>query len=514
MKHLVLKIKQSKIICLVFFFISVAANSQIATKSINESPYNVIYNHSYYLKEASYNPSKAALSLPRSVANKKETAIKLKKVLDGKGINTNFLKAPKNPNHIDSLSSRAIYYPYSLERRIYVEKVNKKWYYSQETINKLPHLYNEIYILDINPKKYFHSAFWYKEFLGISILKWIGLLLLFPICYITYFISKKLSYYSTNKYLNKKFKITNNVQYELKKSSKILGLFIAAKTFNILLPQLQLPVSWNAFLLRIVGIISILVLIALINKLIDAFFVYFKARATDSDENQLLPVINRILKTIVWIIGIIYIMQYLGINVVTILTGLSIGGLVVALAAQDTVKNLIGSVMIFIDKPFQINDWVQFNDIEGVVEEIGVRSTRIRTFEDSLIYVPNSILADNVVNNIGLRKNRRFKTFFNLQNNLPINKIDGFIAKLKNIIKNHPHTLKDRFEVCLHDMKDGLPSIMFYCFFSVDSSKEELKCRHELLSEILSLAEKEDINFAFPSKSVYLNSLKNGKAKL
>ncbi len=503
---MILKIHNTIFILFLLFGISVYG--QIDTRHINDSPYNVIQSHSYYLKEKTYSPQKAALTIPSSVKNRADVAIKLKKVLDGRGINATMLRAPKKSNYIDSLSQQEVYYLYPLERRIYVEKSNGKWYFSKETVSQLDELYDEIYILDINAKKYFPASYWYKKVIGITLIKWLGLLLVLPLCFIVYIISRYGYYYIVNKAVKKQFSITATVSNQIKKSSRLVGVFLATKLFNILLPQIQLPVAWNAFLLRTVGIISTIILIALINKIVDALFAYYKIKSTNKD-HQILPVINRILKVFIWIIGGVYMLQYLGVNVVTLLTGLSIGGLVLALAAQDTVKNLIGSVMIFIDKPFQVGDWIKFNSIEGEVEEIGVRSTRIRTFEDTLVYVPNSILADNVVDNIGLRKHRRYKTNFKFNKHVPIAKLNDFIEKFKALVTEHPKVLNNSVEVRINDISEGLPNLLFYCFLDVNTYAEELKVRHEIISKILALAEQEKIDFALPSNLVYLHDANN-----
>ncbi len=427
------------------------------------------------------------------------------------------LRAPKDPNYLDSLSKREVYYLYPLERRIYVEKQRGKWYYSAETISELDELYSEIYILEINAKKYFPASYWYKKVFGITIIKWLGLLLLIPICFFAYFLSKSVYYLFVNRHFKRKFKISETVSEEIRKSSKLLGLFITTKLFNKLLPELQLPVSWNAFLLRSVGIISIILLIAIINKIIEAFTIYFTGKASNSKSRQALIALNRVLKAIIWTIGIIYMLQFLGVNVVALLTGLSIGGLIIALAAQDTVKNLIGSVMIFIDNPFKLGDWVKFNNVEGEIEQIGFRSTRIRTFEDSLVYVPNSILADNVVNNLGMRNYRCFKTHLQVKQPVSLLKLNTFIKELRVLINEHPYTVKKKYGVSLYDIDKGLPSIIFYCFFTVHSYEDELKARHELLKKIINLSEKEGIAFALPSNLIYINNenehaiLKNNK---
>src|SRR5690606_10321823 len=139
------------------------------------------------------------------------------------------------------------------------------------------------------------------------------------------------------------------------------------------------------------GILSIFFIIFIIDQLIRILFFNLR-KATEKTANtlddQLLPVLKRIVSMVVWAIGLFYVLDYLDVNVTALLAGISIGGLAIALAAQDTVKNFFGSIMIFLDKPFQIGDWVQFGDVDGVIEEVGVRSTRIRTFANSITYVP------------------------------------------------------------------------------------------------------------------------------
>ena len=117
-----------------------------------------------------------------------------------------------------------------------------------------------------------------------------------------------------------------------------------------------------------------------------------------------------IVSIIIFIIGAFKVLLLFGVDAATILAGASIGGLALAFASQDTVKNLIGTVMIFVDKPFHIGDWISAGEVVGTVEEVGFRSTRIRAADTSIFQIPNSSLSELVINNSGLRLFRRYNT--------------------------------------------------------------------------------------------------------
>jgi MscS family membrane protein len=231
-------------------------------------------------------------------------------------------------------------------------------------------------------------------------------------------------------------------------------------------------------------------------------------KTTDSKlDEQLMPIIQRSLQGIVVIGGIIQALRIFEVDVTALIAGLSIGGLALALAAQDTVKNLIGSLTIFLDRPFQIGDWINFSGIDGTVEEVGFRSTRVRTFEGSLVYVPNGKLADMIVNNYGLRVYRRFRTTLNITYNTPTQKITPFIDGLKEIIYQHPATLNDRSQVALSGLNASSIDIIFHTFLDVPGWPEELQAKQETLIAILDLAQLLGVSFAFPSTSIYVENM-------
>ena len=187
------------------------------------------------------------------------------------------------------------------------------------------------------------------------------------------------------------------------------------------------------------------------------------------------------------------------------MAGLGLGGLAFALAAKDMCSHFFGSIMIFLDQPFQVGDWVVIGEVEGNIEDIGFRSTRIRTFYDSVITIPNGKLSGINIDNMGRRKLRRMKAFYSLTYDTPSQKIKDFIAGIKQIIKSHPYTEKNNFHVVFKDYKNSSLDIMLYCFFQVPDWGVELTSQQDVHLEILQLAQKLSINFAFPTRTVHID---------
>jgi MscS family membrane protein len=221
-------------------------------------------------------------------------------------------------------------------------------------------------------------------------------------------------------------------------------------------------------------------------------------------DDQLIPLVARIARVLVVALGALFVMQNQGLDVGSILTGLGIGGLAVALAAKDSLENFFGSIMIFVDRPFQIGDWIVVGDVEGVVEEVGLRSTRVRTFSKSLISVPNGKLVVSNVNNMGLRTFRRVTTTIGLVYATPREKMEAYVARLNQIIQEHPKTWKEGTEIHFKDFGASSLDVMVYFFLQASTWHEELVLRQEILLSFIAAAEEIGVSFAFPSRSLYI----------
>jgi len=209
---------------------------------------------------------------------------------------------------------------------------------------------------------------------------------------------------------------------------------------------------------------------------------------------------------VVIVIGAIYLLRaFSGKPLSALLAGLGIGGLAVALAAQDTLKNFFGSIMIMLDKPFNVGQRVLVEGIDGVVENIGFRSTRVRTPTGHLVTVPNEKMATNSVENIGRRPSIRRLTNITITYDTPPAKVERALEIIREILDNHEGMNPDfPPRVYFNEFNDtSLNIIMIYWFFPADywvymafTEKVNLK--------IMRAFEKEGIEFAFPTSTTYL----------
>ena len=204
--------------------------------------------------------------------------------------------------------------------------------------------------------------------------------------------------------------------------------------------------------------------------------------------------------------GVILILQNNGYNVASLIAGLGIGGLAIALAARDTLANFFGSVTIFVDKPFRIGDWIKVAGVEGTVEEVGFRSTRIRTFYNSLVSVPNSNISNNEVDNLGLREYRRLLTTLNLTYSTTPEQMEAFVEGIKAIVKSNPHFRQDFYEVHFNAFGAHSLDVMIYVFFKVPDWSTELQQKHNFFLEVLKLAKEVGVEFAFPTQTLHVDS--------
>ena len=482
-------------------------DAQIDSTRVNDNPYTTIYNHLYYLQSDSYIPERAALSLPnRSV----KLSIKLKQVLDGKGLFIDLNRLPLDSTYVDSLTGEQIYFISKVEPLIYVERIDGKWQYSRTTVDAIPELHRSVYPFGTQFVSYFHTPFWQVKLLSIALWKWLGIFLIGILSWMFARIISMITKGTIRTFIRRRIELNAIVEKSIMRLSRVFSILLGIRLFLFLVPMLQLPPLKNAYVIKGLNILSLFLIIFMLRSIATIVF-QFLSKAAQKTENtmddQLLPVVEKLVAIFIWSFGLIYILDYLDVNVTALLAGLSIGGLALALAAQDTVKNFFGSIMIFIDKPFQIGDWIHFKDVDGTVEEVGIRSTRIRTFANSLTYVPNALLADSIVDNMGLRVYRRFKTDVAITYDTPPEIIEKFVQGIREIIKMHPTTRKDYFEVHLNSFGTSSINILIYMFFEAPSWTDELRGKHEILYAIIKLADRLGVRFAFPTQTLHIEEM-------
>jgi MscS family membrane protein len=481
------------------------------------TPYHTIVTHLGFLQENNYHPELSAMAVLNEDLSKEEAkilAVKLKQIFDGRGIYINVYDIPHDPDYQDSITTRQRYVITKAFPQIYLQKVGKNWVYSKKTVASIDDLHKEVYpfgtdkLLNLLPK------IGTKVYFGMHLWQLVGLLALIVLSILIH----KIFSYLLEKIIHG---VLHRAGYKEIASNYVLPVarpfsyFVVFVLLMLFVPVLQLPISTARYI--IIGLRAALPFFAtlIMYHFVDIVALYLQRLASREDNNlndQLIPLLRRVLKIFVVIVGGLFVMQNLNINITALLAGISITGLAFALAAQDTIKNFFGSIMIFIDKPFKIGDWITSGDIDGTVEEVGFRSTRIRTFRNSVTYVPNGKLADMTVDNHGLRVYRRFYTKIAITYDTPADLIETFVAGLRAIVDRHPETRKDFYQIHFNDMSDFSLQIMFYIFFAVPTWNDELRCRHEILLEIIKLAEELNIRFAFPTQTLHLETMPGKEA--
>lgn len=490
--------------------------SEVISKGVNlSSPYHTTLTFFYNLEEADYRPERSAQALDLSDATDadgEKLSVKLKQVFEGKGIIIRTSSVPNLPNYQDSTSGAAeplYFFDKQKLPGVFLEKKGKQWKFSSFTVSQIDELHRETYpfgtakLLNLLPKigndVYFGLHFW--QLVGIFFLVLMVFLAHF---FFTFLVDKGLVYFF------RRFGYQKIGENYLLPVARVTSIYFIVLTLALFMPVLQLPAEVWAWIIIILNTLKPFLITVIFYKLVNVVAIYFARLATKTEstlDDQLVPLLRKTLKAFVVIIGTLFILRDgLNLDIIPFLTGLSIGGVAIALAAQDTIKNFFGSVMIFIDKPFQVGDWITSGDIDGTVEEVGFRSTRIRTFRNSVMYVPNGKIADATLDNHGLRNYRRFYTTLTVTYDTPPQLIEEFVVGLREIVLHHPHTRKDYYHVYFNNLSAYSQDIMFYIFFSVPTWPEELKARHEILIQTVQLANKLGVRFAFPTQTLHMES--------
>jgi MscS family membrane protein len=241
-------------------------------------------------------------------------------------------------------------------------------------------------------------------------------------------------------------------------------------------------------------------------KVIDILVLHWRKRALARGEKtfneQLFPIISKALKTFIVIIAALVTFQNMGLNITGVLASLSIGGLALGLAAQDTVANLFGAVAVFVDKPFQIGDNVKLESIEGSVETIGLRSTRIRNPDGHLITVPNKTMGNATIINITRRPSIRTIMDIGLTYDTTAAKVRRAVEILTEVYKAHPNT-KDLI-VSFNQFAASALNIRVIHWWNGADYKAYMAGLQELNLAVQERFEAEKIAFAFPTQTVML----------
>ncbi|HHH30036.1 MAG TPA: mechanosensitive ion channel family protein [Polyangiaceae bacterium] len=441
----------------------------------------------------------------RSQAQLEGLAKKIRTVYDAHGAFVVMDEIPSDPEYVDD-KLNPIVVPHEALPDVVVAKKGERWVWTKESLDHVERYYEEVgavvKIADRLPA-FFHDV----KVLRVALWQYLALVLLVALGLV---VRKIIAAVVASRIKA----LTEKLQQEW--PSKIVeviaspvALALTAIVLRIGYPQLLLPVDWSKALAALVRVLITISILWALYRSVDLLTARLaeKAETTESKlDDQLIPLLRKTLKVLVVVVGTLVVLQNLDFDVTTLFASVSIGGLALGLAAKDALANLFGSISIFVDNPFQIGDWINVAGKDGTVEEVGFRSTRIRTFYDSVLVMPNATVANANIDNYGLRQFRRCFVTLGLTYDTTPEQMQAFVEGVRAIIKANPLTRKDAYEVHMSGFGDSALEVMVYFFFECETWTEELEARHNIFLEFMRLARDLGVGFAFPTQSLHIES--------
>ncbi len=222
--------------------------------------------------------------------------------------------------------------------------------------------------------------------------------------------------------------------------------------------------------------------------------------------NQVSDFIGKIIRCIIYIIAGFMIAYEFGYNLSGIITGLGLGSVVIALAAQDIAKNLCSGVVLLFDKPFIVGDFIEIDNFSGTVEDMTFRAVRIRTLENKIVTIPNSKISEGSIINYSKIEQRRYTLNLQITLETKIEKVEDITNKIKVLLQNNEYVVPNTAEVYFNKILDNGMNIYIFCYTKTGDYMEYLKIEEMLNKEIMYLLNKENIELAYDTKTIYVNS--------
>ena len=286
-------------------------------------------------------------------------------------------------------------------------------------------------------------------------------------------------------------------------------LFIFTIGFMFALKAIEVEISVESLMGRVVRTLIILSLFWTLHRAADIISTVFSkiVKKTETTlDDILLPYANKTIKILIVFMAITVVAKEWQYDIGTLLAGLGIGGLAFALAAQDTIANLFGGFAIMVDRPFKVGDWILTDHVEGTVEEIGFRSTRVRTFSQALVTVSNSKMIGSPITNWSRMGKRRIKFVLGVKYSTTAEQMEELLGKLRKEITNHPDVHPQTIMVYFDNFGDSALEIFIYFFTKTINWQEYLAIKENINIKIMKLLAELNIEVAFPSKSIYIES--------
>lgn len=284
-----------------------------------------------------------------------------------------------------------------------------------------------------------------------------------------------------------------------------LSLFATVLGIYLAVSLLEMPDAAQTILKRglvcIITVFVILTALRLINEIFTTIVTPRVRRTESRIDDQVSILFRKLAVALVWIFGVLIILSNLGYNVFSLLTGLGLGGLAVAMAAKDTLANILGGITILADRPIEMGQTVRISGVEGRVEEIGLRTTRVRTYEGHLVSIPNSRAADSILENLSARHALRVRFLLGLSYDTPSDKLLEVESLIQEAVRAVPGVSADD-EVSAYLLEFAASSLNFQVTYYIDETANSFAVRHAVNTGILKKLDEQGMTIPFTTYTI------------
>lgn len=298
----------------------------------------------------------------------------------------------------------------------------------------------------------------------------------------------------------------------LKVMEKPIGLAFTTIGFYFALRIVDIPLNIEFFIDNAAKTIILFTLFWAAYRVTNIFTLLYEVISKKTEtklDNMLLSFLENGIKIVIVIIGSITLIQVWFEEIGGILTGLGLGGLAFALAAQETASNLFGSITIMTDRPFEIGDWIKTPSVEGTVEEIGFRSTRVRTFEQAVVTIPNSLISKEAIINWSKMGKRRISFRLGVTYSTTSEQIKSCLEKIREMLKKHQEVHPETIYVYFEKFGESSLDIFIYFFTKTTNWQKYLEIQEDVNIRVMEIVKELEISIAFPSRSIYVENVDN-----
>jgi len=304
---------------------------------------------------------------------------------------------------------------------------------------------------------------------------------------------------------NPKNDVRKNAFYKpLKTIITFAGIYIA---LNMLKETIAISATIDGIISKAIKVAMIIFVAKAFGESLDeknGIFTKIKTRNDNEVDKSTKAIILKTIKIVIYVIAGFMVISELGYNISGFITSLGIGGVVITLAAQDTAKSLIGGMLIFLDKPFKVGDYISVGTYEGTVEEIKFRSTNIRTLENSVLHIPNSEMSISAIINYSEMEKRRFFSKLTIDANVKLEKIESIKSQIYQVLQNTNEILQDTISVKFQDISVNGLDIVVIAYISEVNYMAYLHIKEQINYEIIRILQNEGVELVYNPQTIYV----------